>query len=49
MRKIFYKLHSESILSRRILVPSRGFYEWDSQKNKVTFQGEDGKLLLMAG
>lgn len=43
------RMFSESILSRRILVPSRGFYEWDSQKNKVTFQRENGKLLLMAG
>lgn len=43
------RLFQDSIRFRRLLVPSRGFYEWDSQKNKTTFQREDGKLLLMAG
>ncbi|MBS7007342.1 SOS response-associated peptidase [Anaerostipes sp.] len=43
------RMFRDSIRSRRLLVPSRGFYEWDGQKNKVTFQREDGNLLLMAG
>lgn len=43
------RMFRDSIRSRRLLVPSRGFYEWDRQKNKITFQRTDGKLLLMAG
>ena len=31
------------------LVPSRGFYEWDSEKTKYTFERTDRKPLLMAG
>lgn len=40
---------SQSLLQRRCLIPSTGFYEWDRQKQKYLFclPGED--LLYMAG
>ncbi|MBQ8305614.1 MAG: SOS response-associated peptidase [Blautia sp.] len=39
----------DSFLSGRILVPARGFYEWNRQKEKNDFRSEDASLLLMAG
>ncbi len=39
----------ESILHRRCVIPARHFYEWDSDKNKVTFFREDRLVLFMAG
>jgi len=38
----------ESIIMRRCIIPARHFYEWDSNKNKVTFRKNEG-VLLMAG
>ena len=31
------KMFRESVLSRRIIIPAAGFYEWNSKKEKVTF------------
>ncbi len=42
-------MFSESIRNRRIIVPARGFYEWDKGKTKHTFFGKDGEILCMAG
>ena len=39
----------ESVLHRRCVIPARQFYEWDSDKNKVTFFREDRAVLFMAG
>lgn len=39
----------DSILHRRCIIPERCFYEWDREKNKVTFQKENDDLLFMAG
>ena len=39
----------ESVLHRRCVIPARHFYEWDSEKNKVTFFREDRPVLFMAG
>lgn len=39
----------ESIRARRCMIPAAGFYEWDSDKNKVTFEREDGRPLYLAG
>ena len=39
----------ESVLHRRCVIPARHFYEWDSDKNKVTFFREDRPVLFMAG
>lgn len=39
----------DSILHRRCIIPGRCFYEWDKEKNKVTFRKEHDALLYMAG
>ena len=39
----------DSVLHRRCVIPARQFYEWDSDKNKVTFFREDRAVLFMAG
>ena len=39
----------DSILQRRCVVPASWFYEWNSQKEKVTFKREDASTLYMAG
>ena len=39
----------ENVLHRRCVIPARQFYEWDSDKNKVTFFREDRPVLFMAG
>jgi len=39
----------ESVLHRRCVIPARQFYEWDSDKNKVTFFREDRAVLFIAG
>ena len=43
------KTFRESVLHRRCVIPARHFYEWDSDKNKVTFFKEDRTVLFMAG
>lgn len=43
------RMFRDSVRNRRILVPSRGFYEWDGKKTKYTFERTDKKPLLMAG
>ncbi|MDY3917591.1 MAG: SOS response-associated peptidase family protein [Candidatus Limivivens sp.] len=58
-RGILFNVRCESILEkgwfredmtyRRCLVPAAGFYEWDRGKNKITFEGENGAVLYMAG
>lgn len=39
----------ESVQHRRCVIPARHFYEWDAEKNKVTFFREDGAVLYLAG
>ena len=43
------KTFRESVLHRRCVIPARHFYEWDFDKNKVTFFREDRPVLFMAG
>ena len=43
------KTFRESVLHRRCIIPAKHFYEWDKQKNKVTFQNDDSSVLYMAG
>ena len=42
-------LFRESVRSRRCLIPSTGFYEWDSQKRKYLFTLPGEGALYMAG
>ncbi len=39
----------EGLLRRRCVIPSTGFYEWNSEKRKFLFRMEDSKTLYMAG
>ena len=43
------KTFRESVLCRRCVIPARGFYEWNSQKEKSWFFREDGQALCLAG
>lgn len=43
------KTFRDSLLNRRCIIPSTGFYEWDSEKNKFLFRLEDTNALYMAG
>jgi len=36
----------EDVRLRRCLLPASGFYEWNAQREKFAFTGEDGPLLL---
>ena len=39
----------DSLVNRRCIIPSTGFYEWDSEKKKYLFQLEGRNALYMAG
>ncbi|HKL78940.1 MAG TPA: SOS response-associated peptidase [Mobilitalea sp.] len=39
----------DSLLNRRCIVPSTGFYEWDSEKHKFLFREEGRNTLYMGG
>lgn len=39
----------ESVLHRRCVIPAKGFYEWNSRKEKFRFQRTDTSVLFMAG
>lgn len=39
----------ESVRRRRCIIPAGQYYEWDAQKNKVTFSGQDQPVLYLAG
>ncbi|MGB4660631.1 MAG: SOS response-associated peptidase [Mobilitalea sp.] len=43
------KTFHDSLLSRRCIIPSTGFYEWDSEKQKFLFRVEGTNALYMAG
>lgn len=40
---------AESMLLRRCVIPASFFYEWDHEKNKVTFSLSGDRVLFMAG
>ncbi|NLJ97177.1 MAG: SOS response-associated peptidase [Clostridiales bacterium] len=39
----------DSLISRRCIIPSTGFYEWDKEKRKYLFRMEGYDALYMAG
>lgn len=43
------KTFRDSLMNRRCIIPSTGFYEWDREKNKFLFRMEDTNALYMAG
>ena len=43
------KMFRDSALHRRCIIPAKHFYEWDVDKNKVTFMREDQPAIFMAG
>ena len=43
------KTFGESVRRRRCVIPTNGYFEWDSRKNKVAFSREDHKPVFMAG
>lgn len=43
------RMFRESILSRRCIVISNGFYEWDNSKNKIYFSLREEQPVYMAG
>ena len=42
-------MFSDSVTHRRCVMPAAGFYEWDKEKNKVTFFRKDKSPLYLAG
>ena len=42
-------MFSASLRSRRCVLPAERFYEWDTEKQKVTFQPPAGGLLYLCG
>lgn len=42
-------MFSSAIESRRVLIPTDKFYEWDSDRNKVTFSVNDSDIIFLAG
>lgn len=43
------KTFRESVISRRCIIPTNGFYEWDKDKNKFLFERLDAKTMYLAG
>lgn len=43
------KMFTDGIERRRIVIPAAGFYEWDRDKNKVSFYKKDKKPIYLAG
>ena len=43
------QMFREQIQNRRCVIPARAFYEWDQQKQMVTFSLPDQEIIWMAG
>lgn len=43
------RLFSKALVTRRCVIPSTGFYEWDKDKKKHLFNMPDSEMLYMAG
>ena len=42
-------MFSDSVIRRRCIIPAAGFYEWDKDRNKVTFFRKDKSPIYLAG
>ncbi len=42
-------MFSDSLQQRRLIIPAAGFYEWDKDRNKVTFFRKDKSPIYLAG
>lgn len=43
------KMFRSGVQKRRCTIPARGFYEWDREKNRVSFYQKDHRIMYMAG
>jgi len=43
------KSFSDSVENGRLVIPAKGFYEWDRDKHKATVTAPDGNTLYIAG
>lgn len=43
------RMFSESVKNRRCVIPAAHFYEWNAEKEKITFLRKDSPVLFMAG
>lgn len=43
------RMFAADVKTHRCIVPAKGFYEWDSHKNKISFEPKQHAILLMAG
>ena len=43
------KTYRDSMLTRRCVIPAKGFYEWNSAKEKFAFESPETPVLFLAG
>lgn len=43
------RLFRDAVLSRRAVIPASKFYEWNRNRDRITFLREDSEILFMAG
>lgn len=43
------KTYRDSVLNRRCVIPAKGFYEWNSAKEKFAFESTEDPVLFLAG
>lgn len=43
------KTYRDSVLNRRCVIPAKGFYEWNSSKEKFAFESAESPVLFLAG
>ncbi len=43
------KMFHDAVISRRAVVPASRFYEWNKNRDRITFLREDREVLFMAG
>ena len=43
------KTYRDSMLNRRCVIPAKGFYEWNSAKEKFVFESTENPVLFLAG